>query len=176
MNVSFTTRGFELTDHIRKFTQEKLRKIESLDELIDVTLTLEHARHLFKAELLVHNRNARFNAVEQTPDVFKSIHAVIEKVQKQIKRHKEKRIGRKRKAPAKEVKLVQNMAVPERSSVPRVIRGRKQEVRPMSQEEALLQLTTRKENFLIFRDTSSDRITLLFRRKDGNFGLIDSEI
>ena len=150
MKVSYTTRGFELSEQIRKFTEEKLRKIQSLDELIDVSLTLEHARHLFKAELLVHNRNARFNAIQQTPDVFKSIHAVIEKVQKQVKRHKEKLIGRKRKAPAKEVKLIQNMVTPEKTGAPRVIRTRKQDVRPMSQEEAVLQLVSRKEAFLIF--------------------------
>src|SRR3972149_2902281 len=98
MNVSYTSRGFELTERIKKYAGEKLKKLESLDELIDVTLTLEQAKHLFKAELLVHNRNARFNAIESTPDVFKSIHAVIDKIQKQIKRHKEKLIGRKRKA------------------------------------------------------------------------------
>ena len=176
MKVSYTTRGFELSEQIRKFTEEKLRKIQSLDELIDVSLTLEHARHLFKAELLVHNRNARFNAIQQTPDVFKSIHAVIEKVQKQVKRHKEKLIGRKRKAPAKEVKLIQNMATSEKTGAPRMIRARKQDVRPMSQDEAVMQLVSRKEAFLIFRDTKSDRIHVLFRRKDGNYGLIDSEI
>lgn len=175
MNVTYTTRGFDLTNQIRKYTEEKLRKIETLDDLIDVNLTLEQARHLFKAELLVHNRNARFTAVEQTPDVFKSIHVVIDKVQKQVKRHKEKLIGRKRQAPAKEVKLVQNMAVAERQTAPRVIRSRRQDVRPMSQEEAVLQLNKRKEFFLVFRDTASDKITLLFRRKDGHFGLIDFE-
>jgi len=173
MNVTYTTRGFNLSHHIRKFTEEK---IESLDDLIDVNLTLEHARHLFKAELLVHNRNARFTGVEQTPDVFKSINAVIDKVQKQLKRHKEKLIGRKRKAPAKEVKLVQNMAVAERTSSPRVIRSRKPDVRPMSQDEALMQLNKSKDAFLIFRDVSSDRIHILHKRKDGNYSLIDSEI
>ena len=175
MNVTYTTRGFHLTNQIRKYTEEKLRKIETLDDLIDVNLTLEHARHLFKAELLVHNRNARFTAVEQTPDVFKSIHVVIDKVQKQVKRHKEKLIGRKRQAPAKEVKLVQNMATSERTTAPRVIRSRRQDARPMSQEEAVLQLNKAKDSFLIFRDTSSDKINLLFRRKDGNYGLIDFE-
>jgi len=176
MNVSYTSRGFELTEQIKKYAREKLKKLESLDELIDVTLTLEQARHLYKAELLVHNRNARFNALESTPDVFKSIHAVIEKMQKQIKKHKEKLIGRKRKIPAKGKKLVENMVVPEKLALPRVIRSRKQDVKPMSQDEALMQLENRKEMFLIFRDTNSDRINVLFKRKDGNYGLIDSEI
>jgi putative sigma-54 modulation protein len=173
MNVGYTMRGLELTEQIKKYTEGKLKKIDSREELLDIVLTLEHARHLFKAELLVHNRNARFNAIEETPDIFKSIHAVIEKVQKQMKRHKEKLIGRKRKVPAKGNQVIQNMA-PEQ--LPRVIRARKQDIKPMSQEEALMQLDARKESFLIFRNIKSDKINVLFRRKDGNYGLIDPEI
>ena len=176
MNVSFTSRGFELTDQIKKFAQQKLRKIQALDQLIDVTLTLEQSKHLYKAELLVHNRNSRFSAIESTPDVFKSIHAVMDKMQKQVKRHKEKLRGRKRLAPTKGTKLVQNMAVAERTAAPRVIRARKQDVKPMSQDEALMQLNSAKEPFLIFRDTNSDTIHVIFKRKDGNYGLLETEI
>jgi putative sigma-54 modulation protein len=90
-----------------------------------------------------------------------------------MKRHKEKLIGRKRKVPAKGNQVIQNMA-PEQ--LPRVIRARKQDIKPMSQEEALMQLDARKESFLIFRNIKSDKINVLFRRKDGNYGLIDPEI
>jgi len=177
MNVSYTTRGFELTDQIKKYSEKKLKKIEHLDELIDVTLTMEHAKHLYKAELLVHNRNARLTASEQTSDVFKSINAVIDKMQKQIKRHKEKLRGRKRQGPAKITAVDRNMAsATEPVRTARIIRARKQDVKPMSQDEAALQLNSSKDNFIIFRDTGSDRIRILFRRKDGNFGLVDSEI
>src|SRR5689334_8962846 len=99
MNIAYTARGFEITDQIKRYAENKLTKIVNLDELIDVTLYLQLARHQYKADLLVHNRNARFNAIETTPDVFKSINAVIDKIQKQVKRHKEKLIGRKRKVP-----------------------------------------------------------------------------
>ena len=175
MNVAYTMRGLELTEQIKKYTERKLKKMNSRDELLDIILTLEHARHRFKAELLVHNRNARFNAIEETPDVFKSIHAVIEKVQNQMKRHKGKLIGRKRKVPTKGSRVIENMA-PEQMTVPRVIRARKQDIKPMSQEEALMQLDARQESFLIFRNIKSDKINVLFRRKDGNYGLIDPEI
>jgi ribosome hibernation promoting factor len=175
MNIAYTTRGLELTDQIKHYTEEKLRKILSKDELLDIAVTLVQERHLFKAELLVHNRNARVYAIEETPDVFKSIHAVINKVEKQLRRHKGKLIGRKRKAPVRAKQLTANMA-PEQMVTSRVIRARKQDIKPMSQEEALMQLDAREEPFLIFRNTKSDRINVLFRRKDGNYGIIDSEI
>jgi putative sigma-54 modulation protein len=176
MNVTFTSRGFDLTDQIRKFATEKIKKIESVHELINVTLTLNQNKHLYKAELLVHDRHTQYTAVQSTPDIYKSIHAVVEKIQKQVRRHKEKMIGRKRQAPAKTSKLAQNMATTETAAAPRVIRSRKQDVKPMSQEEAVLQMESMKLEFLVYRDTGNDRICILFKRKDGNYGLVDSEI
>ena len=176
MNVTFTSRGFDLTDQIRKFARKKLKKIESVHELINVTLTMDQNKHLYRAELLVHDRHSQYTAVQSTPDIFKSIHAVIEKVDKQVRKQKEKMIGRKRQAPAKGSKLMQNMATSERLSGPRVVRSRKQDVKPMSQDEAFLQIQSMKLEFLIYRDTSNDRICILFKRKDGNYGLVDSEI
>lgn len=176
MNVTYTTRGLVLTDQIRKFTEEKLRKVESLDDLIDVTVNLEHAKHMFRAELLVHNRSARFNSIQVTPDIFTSINAAIDRIQRQVKRHKEKLIGRKRKAPARTPDLISTMAGTETAVMPRIIRARKQDVKPMSREEAVMQLETGKQSFLVYRDIETDRITILFKRKDGNYGLVDSEI
>jgi putative sigma-54 modulation protein len=176
MNIAYTARGFNLTNQIQKYTETKLRKIVNLDELLEVNLTLEHARHRYKAELLVHNRNARFNAIEETSDVFKSINAVIEKIQKQLKRHKGKFIARKRQTAPRVTKLAENMAAIERVKEPRLIRARKQDIKPMSQDEALMQLDSGNEAFLIFRNINSDKINVMYRRKDGNIGLIDPDI
>jgi ribosome hibernation promoting factor len=175
MNISYTSRGFDLSDQIKKYTEEKLKKILVLEELLDVNLTLEFARGQYKAELLVHNRNSRVIAIARTPDVFKSINAVIDKIQKQLKRHKEKLIGRKRLAGPR-VKRIDITMAAERIKEPRIIRVRKPEVRPMTLEEAVLQLESRHDSYVFFRNLSSDRVNILFRRKDGNYGLIDSEI
>jgi putative sigma-54 modulation protein len=176
MNIGYTTRGFDLTEQIRKHTQQKLKKILSLDELLEVNMILEYSRGRYKAELLVHNRNTRLTATEVTSDVFKSINSVIDKMQKQIKRHKEKLVNRKRLAPPRVTKLTQNMAVLERTKTPRLIRARKQDIKPMSQDEALLQLETSGDSFLLFRNIRSDKIHVLFRRKDGNLGILDPDI
>ncbi|HSP07581.1 MAG TPA: ribosome-associated translation inhibitor RaiA, partial [Acidobacteriota bacterium] len=113
MNISYTTRGFELNGQIKKYTEEKLKKIFSLDELLEVTLTLAQMRHRYKAELMVHNRTARFNAIGETTDVFKSINAAVDKIQKQIKRHKEKLVNRKRFVRPKTKGLAENLALGE---------------------------------------------------------------
>ena len=176
MNVTFTTRGFTLTDQIRNFATEKIKKIESLHALLTATLTMDQNKHLYKAELLVHDRHTQFAAVQSTPDIYKSIHAVVDKVQKQVRRHKEKMIERKRQAPTKGAKLVQNMGTGEKTGAPRVIRSRKQDVKPMSQDEAVMQMESTNVDFIIYRDTGKDRICILFKRKDKNYGLIDSEI
>lgn len=173
MNIAYTTRGFELNGQIKKYTEEKLKKILSLDELLEVTLTLEQARHRYKAELMVHNRAARFNAIEETPDIFKSINGVVDKIQKQLKRHKEKLVNRKRLSRSRNAAMTETA---ERVAIPRVVRARKQDIKPMSQDEAVMQMEARQDAFLVFRNLSSDKINVLYRRKDGNYGLIDSEI
>lgn len=176
MNIAYTTRGFELNGQIKKYTEEKLKKIFSLDELLEVALTMEQARHRYKAELMVHNRSTRFNSIQETPDVFKSIHGAIDKMEKQIKRHKEKLVNRKRLSRPKTRKLTDSLAVTDGIAIPRVVRARKQDVKPMSQDEAVMHMEAVKDSFLVFRNLGSDRINILFRRKDGNYGLIDSEI
>lgn len=173
MNIAYTTRGFELNGQIKKYTEEKLKKILSLDELLEVTLTLEQARHRYKAELMVHNRAARFNAIEETPDIFKSINGAVDKIQKQLKRHKEKLVNRKRLSRSRSANMAETA---ERVAIPRVVRARKQDIKPMSQDEAVMQMEARQDAFLVFRNLSSDKINVLYRRKDGNYGLIDSEI
>ena len=173
MNIAYTTRGFELNGQIKKYTEEKLKKILSLDELLEVTLTLEQARHRYKAELMVHNRAARFNAIEETPDIFKSINGAVDKIQKQLKRHKEKLVNRKRLSRSRNAAMTETT---ERVAIPRVVRARKQDIKPMSQDEAVMQMEARQDAFLVFRNLSSDKINVLYRRKDGNYGLIDSEI
>ena len=100
---------------------------------------------------------------------------LLKKIQKQLKRHKEKFISRKRQRAPKVTKLAENMA-PMDSKEPRLIRARRQDIKPMSHEEAMMQLDRRKESFLIFRNINSDKINVLYRRKDGNVGLIDSDI
>src|SRR5262249_6827362 len=130
-NISYTSRGCDLTDGIKKYTEEKLNKILTVQEILGVSLTLELARHQYRAELLVHNRNARFTAIERTPDVFKSINAVIDKIQKQVKRHKEKLVGRKRKAVPRGKRLDMEL-LGYKAVSPRIVRVRKRDIKPMS--------------------------------------------
>jgi putative sigma-54 modulation protein len=70
--------------------------------------------------------------------------------------------------------MTENMA--ETTKAPRLIRARKQDIKPMSEDEAMMQLERRNEPFLVFRNINSDKITVLYRRKDGNVGLIDPEM
>jgi putative sigma-54 modulation protein len=175
MRVEFTGRQIEITPAIREFTENRLRKIRKiLGEMIDVhvILTVEKYRHV--AEINLKSRSFKFNGAEETHDMYTSINAVLEKIERQSVKHKGKYIARKRKsaspAAALPVEATQSSAS---NSAPRVIKTRSLAFKPMTVEEAVEEVNSSKSEFLVFRNSDSERISVVYKRKDGNFGLIE---
>ena len=178
MQVEYTGRQVEITLAIKEFTENHLRKIRKiLGEAIDVhvILTVEKYRHV--AEINLKSRSFNFNGLEETHDMYSSINAVLEKIERQALKHKGKKIAKKRKPAAGSVAPVSggvgDLAV-SNPAPPRVIRSQSASPRAMTVEEAVEEVSQSKSEFLVFRDSDSERVSILYRRKDGNFGLIES--
>jgi putative sigma-54 modulation protein len=177
MKVDYTGRQIEVTPAIQKFTEEHLRKIRKiLGAMIEVhvILTVEKYRHI--AEINLKSRSFKFNGIEQTHDMYTSINAVLEKIERQAIKYKGKKIAKKRK-PAPTSLFVgrrpRGESVPVNSDTPRVIRSRSFAAKPMTVEEAVHEVTTSQSEFIVFRNSESERVSVIYRRKDGNFGLIE---
>ena len=178
MQVEYTGRQVEITQAIKEFTENHLRKIRKiLGEAIDVhvILTVEKYRH--SAEINLKSRSFKFNGLEETHDMYSSINAVLEKIERQALNHKGKKIAKKRK-PAATSAVSAAGEVPEPAAgnpgTPRVIRSQSVAPKPMTVDEAVEEVSRSKTEFLVFRDSESERVSILYRRKDGNFGLIES--
>ncbi len=175
MKVLFTGRGFEVTPSIKSFVSERVEKIgKYLDDIIEVHafLTVEKYRH--RAEVNVHTRRSKLASTTVSADMYSSLTAVFNKLDTQAKRLKEKRSAGKRKGVEKRVTVDEsaNEAVP----VGRVVRVNNFDLKPMSIEDAALKMGSDKSDFIVFRSTTTDRIAVVYRRKDGNVGLIEPEI
>jgi putative sigma-54 modulation protein len=177
MKVDYTGRQIEVTRAIQKFTEDHLRKIRKiLGEMIEVhvILTVEKYRHV--AEINLKSRSFKFNGIEETHDMYTSINAVLEKIQRQAIKHKGKKIAKKRK-PASQPLLLgarsRTESSPTNSDTPRVIRSKSFAAKPMTVEEAVHEVTASRNEFLVFRNSESERVSVVYRRKDGNFGLIE---
>ncbi len=177
MRVEYTGRNIEVTPALRDFTEGHLKKIRKvLGEAFDVHVILTVQKHRRLAEINLHSRSFKINGLEETNDMYASINAVLEKAERQALKHKGKKITRKRKsnhsAPRRGPKPMSQSDGPD-SGAPRVIKSSSFVAKPMTVEEAIQDVNGSKSNFLVFRNAESARVSVVYRRKDGNFGLIE---
>jgi len=176
MKIEFTGRNFTLTPAIKKQVTGHFRKIDTvLNGAIKahVILSIEkHHRHLAEIIINWHDRSLTSNA--DTTDMYSSIAQAVDRLRKQAVRVKGKIIDRKHHALA--TSAVAPSPIPPvipSAPAPRIIRSRRYPVKPMTPEEAVLRVDEAAEQFLVFRDAETDRVGVIYKRSDGNYGLIE---
>jgi putative sigma-54 modulation protein len=180
MHIEYVARNYHLADAIRGFTEDKLHKVTKfLEEPIEVRVTLEVEKHRQIAELHIAHRHGVLQATEETADMYDTVNAVVDKVEKQARRARKRFMDRRRRADRGNGQPWP-VSVVERDSVgggaPRVIESTALAVKPMSIEEAALALAEAPEGVVVFRDSTSERVSVLYRRPDDNYGLISPEL
>jgi putative sigma-54 modulation protein len=179
MNIEYVGRNYQIDDRMRRYTEEKLGKVAKfVQEPLEVRVTLEVEKHRHIADLHVAHRHGILQATEETAEMTDAVNAAIDKLEKQARRGRKKATDKRRRAARNgEAGPAWPMEVLERESVgggtpPRIIKSSRLEIKPMSLDEAALQLDASKNDFLVFRDAASDRVSVLYKRKDSNYGLI----
>jgi putative sigma-54 modulation protein len=176
MDITVTFRHTEPIESLKTYAEDKLSKIRKyLDSPAEahVVLTVEKFRH--QADVMISVDGTLVKAVEETGDMYSAIDQVTDKIETQIKRHLSKIRNRRPEAPKGEDK----MEIDEADEVsafagehPR-IEIEKMIAKPMDPEEAAMQLSVLRHDFLVFRNSKSREINVIYRRKDGNLGLIE---
>jgi putative sigma-54 modulation protein len=174
MKIEFTGRQTAVPDEVRRLAERKLAKVgKLLPSFTRAHVILSADKHRQVAEVSVHSRHLDLAAVEVTTDPRLSVSGAIEKLLRQAQRQLAKRRERK---GADSPRLA--APAPERGGdgqAPRVVRSRRVAVKPMTLEEATLEMGARPDGVLVFRDAVTERVGVLFRRRDGNLGLIEAE-
>ena len=184
MRLELTGRHLAITPAMRALVTERLeytlRRLNDNALSAHVVLTRERAR--IRAEVTVHARRERFLHAEATgQNVELAINAAADKVDHQAVKLKGKRDGRKRRGPsgvkAGATAAPEAATASRAASAPRrrIIRARQYEVKPMSVEDAAVEIDGAADGFIVFRNSATDTVTVLFRRADGNLGLIEPE-
>ncbi|MFH2045952.1 MAG: ribosome-associated translation inhibitor RaiA [Pseudomonadota bacterium] len=172
MQTSVTFKNLDPSDNLKAYICEKLDKLDKfLDNPAEATVVflIEKFRHI--AEVNITGDRLNIYGKEETNDMYSAIDMVIDKLEKQIKKNKQKirkrRVNHKEKSIAKD----QEVIVSEDQN-PGQIKIRNIEYKPMDIDEAVMQMDLVTDNFLVFTNAHSDKINVLYRRKDGNYGLI----
>lgn len=173
MQTSVTFKNLDPSEHLKSYVTEKLNRF---DKLLDnpaeagVVLIVEKHRHI--AEVNITGDRMSINGKEETGDMYSAIDMVLDKLEKQLKRGKEK--IRDRRAGAKgQTRTIRDETLggAEKEVAPE-IRVESLEYKPMDIEEAVLQMELTDQGFLVFTNARSSQINVLYRRKDGHYGLI----
>jgi putative sigma-54 modulation protein len=178
MQVNITFRNMFATDALRNHVQDKLSKVvdKYLDKVTEAHVTLSLERYLHHADINLHAGTFHVRGKEKSEDMYASIDTAIDKIEKQLKKHKE-RLKNHRPSHVHANGPVrvryEVLAAPELDGLsPEVIRRDEFLAKPMSVEEALMQMDLLNNDFLVFTRLDSPEVNVIYRRKDGNFGLI----
>ena len=174
MNLHFTARKTDLTPDVRQYCEKRLRALEKLlGSELDVDIILSVAKSRNRAEIHVTAKGTSLVVEEETPEMLNSLNRAFASLEKKFKKEREKfREGRRRKGrERKEFALLAEAEEPER----RLVRSSNYSMKPMSVEEAVLQLDVKNRDVFVFRKECSEKWAVLFRRKDGNIGLVEPE-
>ncbi len=172
MHIDITFKNVDPSEALKDYATKRLSKIgQYLDRPAEahVILSVEKIRH--KAEVTLNADGVIVNAVEITEDLYSAIDMVMDKVERQIKKHKQKLQDRKGAA-----RTVSEAPVSSEDRSPRVIREKEYFVKPMSVEEAVLQIGVSGKEFLIFQNTDSKQINLIYKRTDGDWGVVEPQL
>lgn len=174
MQLSVTFRHMEPSDALKDYARDKISRVEKyLDSALEahVVLSVEKFRHI--ADVTILSNSLKINAQEQTEDMYSAIDMVVDKLERQLKRLKQKIKGRKGKNRVKHKEVRIDAIAEETEGGPQVIRAHQVFAKPMDVDEAVLQIDLSSEKFLVFTNAETEKINVLYYRDDGNYGLIE---
>lgn len=172
MKITYSGKNMEVSEYLRELADKKLAKLERYfpeDTVVQVTMAVEKNRHII--EVTIPYAGGIIRGEEVTSDMYASIDNVIAKLEKQIIRHKSKL----EKALRYEGEPSDYDYDEDEDDSPRIVRVKRFSMKPMSVEEAALQMELLGHSFFVFTNDETEEMNVIYKRKDGNYGLIEAE-
>ncbi len=175
MDISVTFRHLESTDALRDYAREKVSRIKKyVGTPADVAVVLSLEKHRHQAEITLNTNGITVNAKDVTEDMYAAIDLAVDKLERQVKKHKEKLKDHKPGERTARYNIVSSEpALPAQGE--RIIKTESIFIKPMSVDEAIMQIDVMNNDFLVFTNAQTQKVNVLYRRRDGNLGLIEPE-
>jgi len=173
MDTHLTFRHMDSTDAIKEYTENKLEKIKKyVQEPLDIHVIFSKERFQYLIEINLSGNGMDVHAEDRNEDLYAAIDLVMDKVEKQLRRLRDKRKNKKSSGNHRSFKLAV-LAQDTAQKSPRVIKSKAFIASPLSLSEAMEELEGNSKTFLVFTNAETSRINVLYKQEDGNFGLID---
>ena len=176
LKINVRGENIEVTGAIREYVEKKLAKLEKyFDDTSSSTAHVNlkvYSDKKSKVEVTIPLPYLVLRAEETSPDMYASIDLVTDKLERQIRKHKTKLNRKSREKGIKHVDFVP--AEDEAEEKFEVVRTKSVSLKPMDVEEAILQMDMLGHDFFIYEDAETSEISIVFRRRDGRYGLIEA--
>ena len=180
MKYTILGRNMEVTEGLREYIEKKFSKLDHyFTGGTEVNITLSKQRGEEKVEVTIPLRGTTIRAEESTGDMYQTIDALKDVVERQLRRNRKKIIDRKQSKQSFSDVLIEDLMSEEpeedEEEEIRIVRSKRFEMKPMTPEEACFQMEMSGHTFYMFRNAEDEQIAVVYKRKDGDYGLIEQE-
>lgn len=181
MEVRFVTRNIELTDELKGYMEKKLGKLEKFfDRILDTQVEVSFNRGMYVAEITSDVNGVIMRGEDYAPDIRKAFDKGLKNIERQVKRHKSYLKDKARMKSQEDLsfdieEFLNEIGPVQENKKEDVVKVKRFPLRPMSSEEAAMQMDLLGHNFFVFRDAESGSINVIYRRKNGGYGILVPE-
>lgn len=178
MQITVIGRHLEATDALKQYATERFSRLEKyLPKNSHATITLSVVKKVHHiAEATIKADGVLVQASEETEEMYSSIDLLLEKIERRVRKYKEKLTDHKHHVGSAVLSNAAPAAPHPEDSIPQIIKTKRFDLKPMSPDEAVMQMELLDKPFFVFTNAQSGHINVIYRRKDGNVGLIEPAV
>jgi len=174
MKINITSRHEKLTEGLKNHVEDKIERVERyLGKIKEAHVILNFEKKVHLCEVTLSAKGLKLSAKASSRDMYQSIDAALGRLETQAQKQKDKRVGHHRSEGSRGSREV--IAEPMEVEDVKVVKTKKFAVKPMTVDEAAMQLTASKDEFLVFYNAENERTSVVYKRSDSNVGLIEPE-
>ena len=176
MRITISGKNLDITEGLRSAVEEKLSRLEKYftpDTIVNVTLSVTKKRYQ-KMEVTIPVKGHIIRAEQESNDMYVTIDLVEEIIEAQLKKYRQKLISQQQGGGSFKQEFIEAETADEEEEV-QIIRSKKFGMKPMFPEDACVQMELLGHAFYVFRNAETDDVNVVYKRKDGNYGLIEAD-
>jgi putative sigma-54 modulation protein len=175
MQVIVTGRHIEATDALKQYATEKFTRLDKyLPKGVQASITLSVIKKVHhRAEAVIKSNGILIQASEETEEMYSAIDLLVEKIERRVRKYKERLVDHKHQTGKTDMLA---SASPSEERIPQIIKTKRFDLTPMLPEEAVMQMELLDKDFFIFSNAGSGHVNVIYKRKDGNVGLIEPAV
>ena len=186
MRIDYQGRNSPITKTFRLHAEPRIQGLSQyFDRITDVKVVVSQQRHLFTVEVTVNADGTLIRGEDRSPQVLATFDRALDRVERQLRRNKDKLVERGRRDRSEDVGATTGEPVTAQQDEPdlptdqddiNIVRTKSHVLKPMSPKEAALQMDMLGHDFFVFFNGQTERVGVVYRRRDGDYGLIEPEI